>query len=75
MSLITQSGSPALWTILNSAWMDSDEPGWVINDGVHYEVQYELDGSVAFVQRTTNELMDSRTFTGPAATYTKLDDG
>jgi hypothetical protein len=59
--MITQTSDPILWDQLNELWTGA---GWVIHSGGTYRVFTLSDGSTGFLEKTTKELVDSRSLIG-----------
>jgi len=74
MALVTQSGDPALWAILDDIYQINTDVVWVLHGGITYRVVKMTDGSTTFNPKTNRELYDSRSITGSKpASYNKLD--
>lgn len=68
---ITEVSDPELWAIL----MDATDiyTGWATIGGTHYKRFQDSQGKFFFVEQVNRDLLDSRSTSGPSATYTKLD--
>ena len=74
MALITSVSDPALWATLKAKWLSQGQPGWVVNENVHYKVSKDTTDEVQFTSRTTENLIDSRSTIGSKpTTYNKLE--
>jgi len=70
--LITQASDPVLWGTLNGKWVEGE--GYVLHADVTYAVARATDGTIGFLPLDNiDDLIDSRSFRGRAAQYTKLD--
>lgn len=73
---ITQVSDPTLWATLSAAVESGDlAPGWIQIGPDHYQIREDPSGNLIFIlYDNITELLDSRSSTGPRATYKKLDE-
>ena len=63
---ITQESNPSIWEKLHAIWIGEEKPGgrpgYVLLGSTTYNVIQKVDGSIAFVGYTAENLYDSTSF-------------